>query len=111
MINMNQDKLQTISKLFEGKEIRSIWDSEKEDYYFSIVDVIGVLTDNNYDKSRNYWKWLKYKLTEEGSQLVSTTNQLKMKYKKDGKNIKQISACRLISVSGNESYRFFVRYL
>ena len=82
---MNQDKLQTISKLFEGKEIRSIWDSEKEDYYFSIVDVIGVLTDNNYDKSRNYWKWLKYKLTEEGSQLVSTTNQLKMKSKKDGK--------------------------
>ena len=82
---MEQSKLETISNLFEGKEIRSIWDSEKEDYYFSVVDVIGALTDNNYEKSRNYWKWLKYKLNEEGSQLVSNTNQLKMKSKKDGK--------------------------
>ena len=83
---MNQDKLGTMTNLFEGQEIRSIWDSEKEEYYFSVVDVIGVLTDNNYDKSRNYWKWLKNKLTEEGSQLVSDTNQLKMKSKKDGKS-------------------------
>lgn len=82
---MKQEKIQTISNLFEGAEIRSIWDSEKEDYYFSIVDVIGALTDNNYDKSRNYWKWLKNKLNKEGSQLVSNTNQLKMKSKKDGK--------------------------
>lgn len=83
---MNQNKLETISNLFEGKEIRSVWDSEKEEYYFSVVDVIGVLTDNDYQKSRNYWKWLKSKLNEEGSKLVSKTNQLKMKLKKDGKN-------------------------
>ena len=44
------------------------------------------LTNNDYEKSRNYWKWLKNKLNEEGSQLVSNTNQLKMKSKKDGKN-------------------------
>ena len=43
---MNQNKLETIANLFEGKEIRSIWDSEKEDYYFSVVDVISVLTDS-----------------------------------------------------------------
>ena len=81
---MQENKLKTISNLFEGSEIRSIWDSEKEDYYFSIVDVVSVLTDNDYDKSRNYWKWLKNKLNEEGSELVSITNQLKMKAK-DGK--------------------------
>ena len=78
------NKLETITKLFEEKEIRSIWDSEKEDYYFSVVDVISALTDNDYQKSRNYWKWLKNKLSNEGSELVSTTNQLKMRAK-DGK--------------------------
>ena len=84
---MNQSKLEIISNLFEGKEIRNIWDKEKEDYYFSVVDVIGVLTDNDYQKSRNYWKWLKGKLNDEGSQLVKITNQLKMKAK-DGKYYK-----------------------
>ena len=83
---MSQDKLETISNLFEDNEIRSVWDNEKEEYYFSVVDVISALTNNDYEKSRNYWKWLKNKLNEEGSQLVSNTNQLKMKSKKDGKN-------------------------
>ena len=73
-----------ISNLFEGKEVRIIWDSEKEDYYFSVIDVIEVLTESNYDKSRNYWKWLKSRLIDEGSELVSTTNRLKLKAK-DGK--------------------------
>ena len=79
---MSKDKLETISNLFEGNEIRSIWNNEKEEYYFSVVDVISALTNNDYEKSRNYWKWLKNKLNEEGSQLVSNTNQLKMKSKK-----------------------------
>ena len=83
---MDNNKLNTITNLFEGKEIRSIWDSEKEEYFFSVVDVIGVLTDNEYDKARNYWKWLKTELNKEGSELVSNTNQLKMKSKKDGKS-------------------------
>jgi len=74
----------TITNLFEGKEIRSIWDEEKEDYYFNVVDVISALTSGDYNKSRNYWKWLKNKLKEEGSELVSKTNQLKMK-SQDGK--------------------------
>ena len=63
---MSKDKLETISNLFEGNEIRSIWDNEKEEYYFSVVDVISALTNNDYEKSRNYWKWLKSKLNEEG---------------------------------------------
>lgn len=57
------NKLETITNLFENTEIRSIWDSEKEEYYFSVVDVISALTDKkDYQKARNYWKWLKNKL-------------------------------------------------
>ena len=83
---MDNNKIETISNLFEDKEIRSVWDSEKEEYYFSVVDVISALIDIDYEKSRNYWKWLKNRLESEGSQLVSNTNQLRMKSPKDGKN-------------------------
>lgn len=79
---MKENKLETISNLFEGNEIRSIWNSKKEEYYFSVVDVIGALTNNDYQKSRNYWKWLKSKLNGEGCELVSDTNRLKVR---DGK--------------------------
>ncbi len=78
------DKLNTISNLFEGNEIRSIWDREKEEYYFSVVDVIGALTNSNIP--RNYWSDLKRKLLDEGSQLHENIVQLKMKSKKDGKS-------------------------
>lgn len=79
-----ENKLEAITNLFENSTIRSVWDKEKEEYYFSIVDVIGALTNNDYQKTRNYWKWLKNKLNNEGSELVSITNQLKMK-SSDGK--------------------------
>ena len=72
-----ENKLQTITKLFEWNEIRSIWDNEKEDYYFSVVDVIAVLTESNIPK--RYWTDLKRKLTNEGSQLYEKIVQLKMK--------------------------------
>ena len=81
---MVESKLKTISNLFENNTIRSVWSSEKGDYYFSVIDVISALTDNDYQKSRNYWKWLKNKLNNEGSELVSVTNQLKM-LAEDGK--------------------------
>ena len=81
---MKENKLETITNLFENSTIRSIWNEEKEEYYFSVIDIIGALTNNDYQKSRNYWKWLKNKLNNEGSELVSNTNQLKMK-SKDGK--------------------------
>ena len=51
-------------KIFEDKNIRAKWDDEQEKWYFSVVDVVSVLTDNDYQKSRNYWKWLKGKLAE-----------------------------------------------
>ena len=66
-------------KLFEDKKIRAKWDEAEEKWYFSVVDIVSVLTDNDYQKSRNYWKWLKNKLNEEGSELVSNTNQFKMR--------------------------------
>ena len=81
---MSKDKLETISNLFEGNEIRSIWNNEKEEYYFSVVDVISALTNANIP--RNYWSDLKRNLKEEGSQLHEKIVQLKMKSKKDGKN-------------------------
>lgn len=73
---MDNNKLDTITNLFEGKEIRSIWNSEKEDYFFSVVDVINALTDSKIPK--RYWSDLKRKLTEEGSQLYENIVQLKM---------------------------------
>jgi hypothetical protein len=71
-------------KLFEDRNIRVGWNEEKEEWYFSVVDIVAVLTDSDYQKSRNYWKWLKNKLMQEGSELVSNTNQLKMRAN-DGK--------------------------
>ncbi len=79
---MNERKLETITNLFEGSEIRSIWDSEKEEYYFSVVDIIGALTNVNIP--RNYWSDLKRRLINEGSELHEKIVQLKMKAK-DGK--------------------------
>jgi len=76
------NKLSTITNLFEGKEIRSIWDSEKEDYYFSVVDVIETLTDSNIPK--RYWTDLKRKLIDEGSELYEKIVRLKMRAQ-DGK--------------------------
>ena len=81
---MKENNLKTITNLFEGEKIRSIWNSEKEDYYFSVVDVIKALTDNDYQKSRNYWKVLKFRLVKEGSELVKFCNRLKM-MAQDGK--------------------------
>lgn len=79
-----ENKLEIISNLFEAKEIRSIWDSEKEDYFFSVVDVISALT--NATIPRNYWSDLKRRLNEEGSELHEKIVQFKMKAQ-DGKLI------------------------
>jgi hypothetical protein len=66
-------------KLFEEKQVRAAWDETAEKWWFSVLDIIGILTDQpDYSKVRNYWKWLKNKLKDEGSEVVSNTNQLKM---------------------------------
>ena len=65
---MDNNKIETISNLFEDKEIRSVWDSEKEEYFFSVVDVINALTDS--PEPRKYWSVLKNRLKKEGSELT-----------------------------------------
>lgn len=72
-------------KIFEEKKVRTVWDSDKEEWYFSIVDVIAVLTDS--PNPRNYWKVLKHRLIKEGDELVTNCNQLKMP-SSDGKYYK-----------------------
>ena len=79
-----QDKI----KLFESRQVRAEWDAEAEKWWFSVLDIIAILTDQpDYKKVRNYWKWLKNKLIAEGSQLVSATHQLKLQAA-DGKRYK-----------------------
>lgn len=74
MDNIN-DKIQ----LFEDKKIRTAWDEENEEWYFSIIDVISVLTEQaDYQGARNYWKVLKKRLKDEGNETVTNCNRLKM---------------------------------
>ena len=73
-------------QLFEDKRIRTAWDEEKEEWLFSIVDVVGVLTDQAERRgASNYWRKMKQRLKEEGSELVTNCHQLKMKAA-DGKH-------------------------
>ncbi len=64
--------------MFENKKIRCVWDAEREKYYFSIVDVVSVLTESDYQAGRKYWKVLKGRLIKEGYQLVTNCYQLKL---------------------------------
>ena len=73
-------------QLFEDQPIRTAWDAEAEEWYFSIVDVVGVLTESS--NPNNYWKVLKKRLLDEGNELVTNCNQLKLKSPKDGKRYK-----------------------
>lgn len=77
-------------QLFEDKRIRAAWDEEREDWYFSIVDVVAVLTNQSDQRSAsNYWAKLKQRLKEEGAdQLLTNCQQLKLKSPKDGKRYK-----------------------
>ena len=66
-------------RFFNDREVRAVWDEVNSKWWFSVLDVVGVLNaQDDYTKNRNYWKYLKTKLKKEGSQLVSATNQLKM---------------------------------
>ena len=98
-------KTETNIKLFETQKVRSVWDEEREKWWFSVVDIVAVLTDSDYQTARKYWKVLKGRLAEEGSnlfvnqqndELVSDTNQLKMEsvdgkyYNTDVANTEQV---------------------
>ena len=79
---MNQDKMHLINKIFNNETIRTVWDKEKEKYYISIVDLVGVLSES--DNPRKYWNKLKQRLKEEGNETVTNCHQLKLK-SQDGK--------------------------
>ena len=66
-------------RFFNDREVRAVWDEENSKWWFNVVDIIGVLNEqDDYTKNRNYWKYLKNKLRKENDQLVSATNQLKL---------------------------------
>jgi len=65
-------------KLFEEKQVRAAWDEEAEKWWFSVVDVVAVLTDSEYQPARKYWKVLKGRIADEGNELVTDCYQLKM---------------------------------
>lgn len=72
-------------RFFDDREVRAVWDDENNKWWFSVLDIVAVLTDqDDYNKARNYWKYLKAKLKNEGSELGSVTTQLKLK-SPDGK--------------------------
>ena len=83
-------------KIFEDKKIRTKWDEKEEKWYFSVVDIVAVLTENDYQAGRKYWKTLKMRLNKEGSELVTNCYQLKMQsidgkyYNTDVMTIEQI---------------------
>ena len=66
-------------RFFDDREVRAVWNDEANAWFFSVLDVVGVLNgQDDYAKNRNYWKWLKAKLKRGGNQLVSSTTQLKL---------------------------------
>jgi len=71
------DKMNNEIKIFEGNQIRSVWDNDKEEWYFSVVDVVGTLTDSKDPGA--YWRKLKQRLKEEGSEVVTFCHGLKLK--------------------------------
>ena len=79
-MNSSDNKIQKVSiRFFNDREVRAVWDETLSKWWYSVLDVVGVLNDqNDYTKNRNYWKYLKTKLKKEGNELVSVTNQLKL---------------------------------
>ena len=70
--------------IFEQKKVRTAWDEEKQEWFFSIVDVCAVLTDqDDYDLAKNYWKVLKHRLIKEGNESVTKCNHLRLASPKD----------------------------
>jgi len=74
---MSKEKISI--RFFDDREVRAIWDEKNSKWWFSVLDIVAVLTDqDDYTKTRNYWKYLKAKLKKENSQVVSATTQLKI---------------------------------
>ena len=81
---MRESQMHLINKMFNNETIRTVWNKEEEKYYISVVDIVNILMENDYQDSRNYWKVLKHRLKKEGNETVTNCNQLKLKAQ-DGK--------------------------
>ncbi len=80
-------------RFFDDREVRALWDEQNAKWWFSVLDIVAVLTDqNDYNKTRNYWKYLKTRLKKEDSEVVSATTQLKL-LAPDGK--RRFSICSI----------------
>jgi cell filamentation protein len=85
---MKREQIKISIRFFNDREVRATWDNEPAKWWFSVLDIVGVLNEeSDYTKVRNYWKYLKAKLKKEGNQLVSATTQLKLTAS-DGKKYK-----------------------
>ena len=73
----------TKSKFFENKQVRTAWNADQEEWYFSVVDVVEILTDS--PNPQTYWRVLKKRLKDEGNETVTNCNRLKLRSPKDGK--------------------------
>ena len=68
-------------RFYNDHEVRAVWNESDSKWYYSVLDVIGAFNQqDDYEKNRNYWKYLKAKLKKEGSELVSATTQLKLRW-------------------------------
>ena len=84
----HQERHKQSIRFFNDREVRAVWDDDHNKWWFSVLDIIAAINEqDDYQKTRNYWKYLKTKLRKENSQLVSSTNQLKLKAS-DGKSYK-----------------------
>ena len=77
---MKENETNKISiRFYNDREVRAVWDAEKQQWFFSVLDVIGAINQqDDYAKNRNYWKYLKTKLKSDAPEVVSATNQLKL---------------------------------
>ena len=99
-------------KLFEERKVRTVWDDEKEKWYFSIVDVVSVLTDSV--DATAYWRKLKQRLKEEGNETVTNCHGLKMQAADEKMGMTDIAAVKQlfdVSVPPGEHSKQFFRYL
>ena len=76
---MEENRYKLSIRFYKDREVRAVWDEEKGGWFFSVLDVIGAINEqDDYAKTRNYWKYLKTKLKKENNELVSVTNRLKL---------------------------------
>ena len=75
----NKEQYKKSIRFFNDREVRAVWDDERNKWWFSVLDIIAAINEqDDYQKTRNYWKYLKTKLKKENNELVSATNQLKL---------------------------------